>query len=71
MDPAGQAALAAIQITSRTRAPSEIRAADNLPPFTQAQKDEFKELFPGGAAPAAPDTQDKQLPEGNGNDNEN
>lgn len=50
MDPQTRAATLRTQIESRTRAPSEARALDNLPPFTEAQLAEFDRLFPKGAA---------------------
>lgn len=55
MDPAARAALFAQQITSRTIAPSEVRALQNQPAFTQAQIDEFTTLFgPPGKATVTP-----------------
>ncbi len=52
MDPSSRGALFAQQVASRTRAPSEVRALDNLPPYTDEQLAEFDQLF-GSRAPAA------------------
>src|SRR5919197_668658 len=45
MDPKTRAEMLKIQIDSRTRAPSEARELDNLPPFTEEQLAEFDRLF--------------------------
>lgn len=47
MDPLTKAQVLKTEIDSRTRTPDEARALNNLPPLTQADKDQFKELFPG------------------------
>jgi HK97 family phage portal protein len=52
MDPATRAATLQTQIASRTLAPSEARALEDLPPFTEAQLAEFDRLF--GAANQKP-----------------
>ena len=57
MDPQTRAATLRTQIESRTRAPSEARALDNLPPFTEAQLAEFDRLFPKGAAASSSTTE--------------
>jgi HK97 family phage portal protein len=51
LDPDTKVAMYAAQILSKQRTPSEVRALDNLAPFTPAQIDEFTDL---GIVPAAP-----------------
>lgn len=51
MDPQSRATMVATQINSRVLAPSEARALEDRPPFTEAQMAEFDRLFPK-AAPA-------------------
>lgn len=46
LDPLAKATLHQIRITSRTLAPSEARADWNLPPFTDAQYEEFDHFWP-------------------------
>lgn len=55
MDPVTRAQVFKTEIDSRTRTPDEAREKNNLPPLTQADKDQFKELFPGksGGSPNA------------------
>lgn len=50
MDPMTLAQLMQTKINSRTLTPDEAREADNRPPLTAAQIDQFAKLFPGGAA---------------------
>ena len=45
MDPEARARTIGARITNRTLAPSEARALDNLPPFTEDQLAEFDRLF--------------------------
>jgi HK97 family phage portal protein len=61
MDPLTKSQVFKTEIDSRTRTPDEAREKNNLPPLTQAQKDDFKELFPGKAPVPA---EDQQPPEG-------
>jgi HK97 family phage portal protein len=61
MDPLTKAQVFKTEIDSRSRTPDEAREKNNLPPLTQAQKDQFKELFPGKAPSPA---EDQQPPEG-------
>lgn len=53
LDPVARAQQAAIQIGSRTLAPSEARELDNRQPFTPSQLHEFYELFGDPTAKAA------------------
>ena len=54
MDPETRAKYLKSMIDARLKTVSECRALDDLPPLTQAQIDEFEELFGApGAAPAA------------------
>jgi hypothetical protein len=55
MDPQTRTAVLAERIASRQLSPSEARALENLPPFTESQKQEFVDLFgqPGRPAPVA------------------
>ncbi|MGC9538510.1 phage portal protein [Streptomyces sp. UG1] len=55
MDPHTRAQVIKTRIDSRTLAPSEARALDDLPPFTDAQLAEFDRLF-GKGAQAQPTT---------------
>jgi HK97 family phage portal protein len=55
MDPMTRAQYAKIRIDSRTLAPSEVRRGEGEAPFTQAQKDEFTELFPPKTATSPPE----------------
>jgi hypothetical protein len=59
MDPASRAAMLKLQIDSRTLAPSEARALDNRPPFTEAQMDEFDRFWPPKVA-TSPDAEPGQ-----------
>jgi HK97 family phage portal protein len=55
MDPLSRAQMIKTMIDSRTITPSEARVEEGRQPLTQADKDEFNELFPPkSAAPAAP-----------------
>jgi HK97 family phage portal protein len=57
MDPTARATMVKTQIDSRVLAPSEARAIDGRPPFTQAQIDELDHFWPPkSTAPAAGDT---------------
>ncbi|MGW0537817.1 phage portal protein [Streptomyces sp. NPDC003032] len=51
MDPQTRAAVMKTQIDARTLAPSEARALDDRPPFTEAQLAEFDRLFGKGTQP--------------------
>ncbi|MDT0306863.1 phage portal protein [Streptomyces sp. DSM 44917] len=53
MDPAARAATIATQINSRVLAPSEARALEDRPPFTESQMAEFDRLF-GQRNPTTP-----------------
>jgi phage portal protein BeeE len=55
MDDEGRSRVLARRINSRTLAPSEARALENLPPFTPAQLAEFDRLFgdPTAKAPTS------------------
>jgi HK97 family phage portal protein len=55
MDPQARAAVIKTQIDARVLAPSEARALDDRPPFTEAQLAEFDRLF-GKGAQAQPTT---------------
>jgi HK97 family phage portal protein len=54
MDPEARARTIGTRITNRTLAPSEARALDNLPPFTEDQLAEFDRLFGSRSVPAQP-----------------
>ena len=56
MDPEARARTIGARITNRTLAPSEARALDNLPPFTDDQLAEFDRLFGSRSVPAQPTT---------------
>lgn len=45
LDPATRATTQSALVVGRLRAPSELRATDNLPPFTEEQEAEFDRLF--------------------------
>lgn len=52
MDPATRATVLKTRIDSRTLTPDEARALEDLPPLTDAQYEEFKKAFAGGASSA-------------------
>lgn len=54
MDPQTRAATIKTRIDSRTLAPSEARALEDLPPFTPEQLAEFDRLFGGPKTPPTP-----------------
>ncbi|MFE2300833.1 phage portal protein [Streptomyces sp. NPDC059445] len=56
MDPEARARTIGTQITNRTLAPSEARALENRPPFTEDQLAEFDRLFGSRSVPAQPTT---------------
>ncbi|MGW3724152.1 phage portal protein [Streptomyces sp. NPDC000851] len=56
MDPEARARTIGARITNRTLAPSEARALDNLPPFTEDQLAEFDRLFGTRSVPTPPST---------------
>ncbi len=56
MDPETRARTVASQINSRTLAPSEARAFEDRPPFTENQLAEFDRLFGSRSVPAQPTT---------------
>jgi HK97 family phage portal protein len=56
MDPEARARTIGMQITNRTLAPSEARALENRPPFTEDQLAEFDRLFGSRSVPAQPTT---------------
>ena len=56
MDPQTRANTIASQITSRTLAPSEARALEDRPPYTEDQLAEFDRLFGSRQVPATPTT---------------
>ncbi|MFM9652765.1 phage portal protein [Streptomyces galilaeus] len=56
MDPEARARTIGEQINSRTLAPSEARAFENRPPFTDDQLAEFDRLFGSRSVPAPPTT---------------
>ncbi|MEU9597214.1 phage portal protein [Streptomyces sp. NPDC048109] len=56
MDPAARAQALKTQIDSRTLAPSEARALEDRPPFTEDQLAEFDRLFGSRTAPTPPTT---------------
>ncbi|MFJ8804200.1 phage portal protein [Streptomyces sp. NPDC102487] len=56
MDPEARARTIGSQITNRTLAPSEARALENRPPFTEDQLAEFDRLFGSRSVPAQPTT---------------
>lgn len=60
MDPVTRAAVMAQQVNARLRSPNELRALDNLEPFTPEQLAEFAELF--GKPSSTPDTAKTGVP---------
>lgn len=56
MDPAARAQALKTQIDSRTLAPSEARALEDRPPFTEDQLAEFDRLFGSRSVPTPPPT---------------
>jgi HK97 family phage portal protein len=56
MDPEARTRTIGLRIANRTLAPSEARALDNLPPFTEDQLAEFDRLFGSRSVPAQPTT---------------
>lgn len=52
MDPKARAEMFKVQIDSRTRAPSEARELDDLPPLTPEQMAEFDRFWPAKQTPA-------------------
>ncbi|RMI92039.1 phage portal protein [Streptomyces sp. ZS0098] len=56
MDPEARTRTIGARIVARTLAPSEARALDNLPPFTEEQLAEFDRLFGSRSVPAQPTT---------------
>jgi HK97 family phage portal protein len=56
MDPQTRAATLAAQINSRTLTPSEARALEDRPPFTEDQYAEFDRLFGSRSVPTPPPT---------------
>lgn len=62
MDPLTKAQVLKTEIDSRTRTPDEARALNNLAPLSQADKDLFKELFPGKAGGASQPDEGNQQP---------
>jgi phage portal protein BeeE len=56
MDPAARAQMFKTQIDSRTLAPSEARALEDRPPFTEDQLAEFDRLFGSRSVPTPPPT---------------
>jgi HK97 family phage portal protein len=56
MDPAARAQTLKTQIDSRTLAPSEARALEDRPPFTEDQLAEFDRLFGSRSVPTPPPT---------------
>lgn len=56
MDPEARARTIGARITARTLAPSEARALDDLPPFTDEQLAEFDRLFGSRSVPTTPTT---------------
>ena len=65
MDDETRALVVARRINSRTLAPSEARALENLPPLTPAQETEFIRLF--GEPGAQKSTPDGGVTDDNGN----
>lgn len=61
MDPQTRQTVFASRITSRVMAPSEARALDNLPPFTEEQLAEFDRLFPRPGNPAPTQKTQQQI----------
>ena len=61
MDPQTRGEVLNAAIAAKRLAPSEARAADNLPPFTPAQIQEFKDLAIVAAPPAAANGADPNL----------
>lgn len=64
LDPQARAAVIKTRIDSRTLAPSEARALENLAPFTAAQMAEFDRFWPARAAPVTGGST-PAIPEGN------
>jgi HK97 family phage portal protein len=62
MDPLTKSQVFQIEINSRTRTPDEAREKNNLAPLTQADKDQFSELFPKGAAAPASSDKPEEVP---------
>lgn len=61
MDPETRAKVLGLRLTTRQITPSEARALENLPPFTDADIAEIERVYgPPKAAPAAPTTQPNQ-----------
>ncbi|MFK0155381.1 phage portal protein [Streptomyces sp. NPDC090493] len=56
MDPAARAQMLKTQIDARTLAPSEARAVEDRPPFTEDQLAEFDRLFGSRSVPTPPPT---------------
>jgi HK97 family phage portal protein len=56
MDPEARARTIGARVNARILAPSEARALDNLPPFTDDQLAEFDRLFGSRSVPAQPTT---------------
>ncbi|MBC2904022.1 phage portal protein [Streptomyces cupreus] len=56
MDPEARARTIGARITNRTLTPTEARALDNLPPFTEDDYAEFDRLFGSRSVPAQPTT---------------
>ncbi|QJT01780.1 phage portal protein [Streptomyces asoensis] len=56
MDPEARTRTIGARITNRTLTPSEGRALDNLPPFTEDQLAEFDRLFGSRSVPVQPTT---------------
>ncbi|KIF69236.1 phage portal protein [Streptomyces sp. AcH 505] len=56
MDPEARTRTIGLRITNRTLAPSEARALDDMPPFTEDQLAEFDRLFGSRSVPAQPTT---------------
>jgi HK97 family phage portal protein len=56
MDPEARARTIGLRITNRTLTPSEARALDNLPPYTEDQLAEFDRLFGSRSVPTPPTT---------------
>lgn len=62
MDPLTKAQVLKTEIDSRIRTPDEARALNNLAPLDQADKDLFKELFPGKSGGTPTEEQDPEQP---------
>lgn len=63
MDPQMRATVMGMQIDKRVLAPSEARALNNLPPFTESQMAEFDRLF-GSTAATPAGASNSAVPEG-------